>query len=120
MRPEIQGTEFGSITVAGEVYDHDIVIWLSGKVKKRKKKLSKEQSGTSHVVSLDEAEHILDEGAERLIVGTGQYGALKLSEAAERYFQDHGCSVELHPTPQAVQVWNEAGGKTIGMFHVTC
>jgi hypothetical protein len=89
-------------------------------VKKRKKKLSKEQSGTSHIVSLDEAKHIFDEGAERLIVGTGQYGALKLSEEAERYFKDHGCSVELHPTPQAVQSWNEAEGKTIGMFHVTC
>lgn len=120
MEPAIQGTEFGSITVAGEVYDHDIVIRLSGKVKKRKKKLSKEQSGTSHIVSLDEAKHILDEGAERLIVGTGQYGALKLSEEAERYFKDNGCSVELHPTPQAVQAWNEAKGKAIGMFHVTC
>jgi hypothetical protein len=120
VEPAIQGTEFGSITVAEEVYDHDIVIRLGGKVKKRKKKLSKEQSGTSHIVSLDEAKHILDEGAERLIVGTGQYGALKLSEEAERYFKDNGCSVELHPTPQAVQAWNEAKGKAIGMFHVTC
>jgi len=120
MEPAIQSTEFGSITVAGEVYDHDIVIRLSGKVKKRKKQLSKEQSGTSHVVSLDEAKHILDEGAERLIVGTGQYGALKLSEEAERHFKDNGCSVELHATPEAVHAWNEAEGKTIGMFHVTC
>ena len=120
MEPTIQGTEFGGITVAGEAYDHDIVIRLDGRVKKRKKKLSKEQSGTSHVVSLDEAKHILDEGAERLIVGTGQYGALKLSEEAELYFKDNGCSVELHPTPQAVQSWNKAEGKTIGMFHVTC
>ncbi len=120
MEPAIQGAEFGSITVAGEVYDHDIVIRLGGQVKKRKKKLSKEQSGTSHIVSLDEAKDIFDEGAERLIVGTGQYGALKLSEEAERYFKDNGCSVELHPTPQAVQAWNEAEGKTIGMFHVTC
>ncbi len=120
MKPIIEGTEFGSITVAGEVYDHDIVIRLGGKVEKRNKKLSKEQSGTSHVVSLDEAKHIFDQGAERLIVGTGQYGALKLSEEAERCFKDHGCSVELHPTPQAVQAWNEAEGKTIGMFHVTC
>jgi len=120
MEPTIQGTEFGSITVAGEVYDHDIVIRLGGEVKRRKKQLSKEQSGTFRVVSLDEAKHILDEGAERLIVGTGQYGALNLSEKAERYFKDNGCSIELHPTFQAVQAWNEAEGKTVGMFHVTC
>ena len=120
MEPAIESTEFGSITVAEEVYDHDIVIRLSGKVKKRKKKLSKRQSGTSHLVSLDEAKYIFDEGAERLIVGTGQHSVLKLSEEAEQYFKEQGCSVELRPTPQAVQAWNESQGKTIGMFHVTC
>ena len=82
MKPTINGTKFGSITVDGETYDHDIVIRLRGKVKKRKKKLSKQQYGTSHTVSLAEAEHIYDDGAERVIVGTGQHGVLKLSEEA--------------------------------------
>ena len=50
MQPTIQRTEFGSITLVNEVYDHDIVIRLSGKVKKRKKKLSNEKYGTSHTV----------------------------------------------------------------------
>jgi len=120
MQPAIQGTEFGRITVDDEVYDHDIVIRLNGKVKKRKKKLSKEQYGTSHTVSLAEAEHIYDEHGERLIVGTGQDGNVKLSEEAEDYFKGKRCFVELAPTREAVKVWNEAEGKTIGMFHVTC
>lgn len=50
MQPVIQGTKFGSITVDDGVCNHDIVIRLCGKVKKRKKKLSKEQYGTSHTV----------------------------------------------------------------------
>lgn len=120
MEPHIEKTEFGSITVDGEVYEHDIVIRLSGKIKKRKKKLSKQYYGTSHTVSLDEAKHILDEGAERLIIGAGQYDSVRLSEEAEGYFKKKDCSVDLHPTPEAIQVWNEAEGKTIGMFHVTC
>jgi hypothetical protein len=120
MEPTIQGTEFGSITVDDETYDHDIVIRLSGKVKKRKKKLSKEQNGTSHTVSLAEAEHIYDDGAERLVIGTGQYGNVKLSDEAESYFKDKACSVELSATPEAVKAWNKAEGKTIAMFHVTC
>jgi hypothetical protein len=61
MQPHIQNTEFGFITLDGEELDHDIVIRLSGNVKKRKKKLSKEKYGTSHTVSLAEAEHIFDE-----------------------------------------------------------
>lgn len=120
MKPEIQDTQFGSITIDGEVFGHDTVIRLGGKVKKRKKKLSKQRYGTSHTVSLEEAKRIFEEGAELLIVGTGQYGALKLSEEAEDYFQSKGCSVRPLPTPQAVQAWNKAGDKAIGMFHVMC
>ena len=120
MELKIQNTQFGSITVGGEVYKHDIVIRLGGKVKKRKKKLSKQQYGTSHTVSLEEAKDIFDEGTERLIVGTGQYGALNVSQEAEDFFRDKGCSVTLLPTPEAVRAWNDAGDKSIGMFHVTC
>jgi hypothetical protein len=120
MTPTIDGTKFGSITVDGETYDHDIVIRMSGNVKKRKKKLSKQQYGSSHTVSLAEAEHIYDDGAEQVIVGTGQHGVLKLSDEAEAFFQDHGCSVQAAPTPDAVKAWNKAEGKTIAMFHVTC
>ena len=54
MIPEIDKTSFGSITVDGMSYDHDIIITLDGEVKKRKKKLSKAVYGTSHKISLDE------------------------------------------------------------------
>jgi hypothetical protein len=120
MKPEIQETVFGKITIDNEVYQHDIVIRLGGEVKKRKKKLSKKKHGTSHTVSLDEAEHIFEEGAKRLIVGTSQYDNLRLSEEAEEYFRNQGCSVDLLPTPDALRAWNESEGETIGMFHVTC
>ena len=50
----------------------------------------------------------------------GQRGILKLSDEAKGFFKDHGCKVQVVPTPDAVEVWNEAEGKTIAMFHVTC
>ncbi len=49
-----------------------MVIRLSGAIKKRKKKLSKAVYGTSHTISLDEAKQIYEDGAERLIIGSGQ------------------------------------------------
>jgi hypothetical protein len=55
-----------------------------------------------------------------MIIGTGRYGNVKLSEEAEGYFREKGCSVELFPTPEALKAWNRAEGRTIGMFHVTC
>ena len=119
-KPTIEGTRFGSIAIEGKTYRHDVLIRLSGKVKKRKKKLSKAVYGTSHVLSLEEAQHVYQEGAERLIVGTGQNGLVTLSEGAADYLKRKGCRVELLPTRQAIEAWNVAEGAAIGLFHVTC
>jgi hypothetical protein len=120
MKPKIDRTTFGSITIEGEKIEYDVIIRLSGKVKKRKKKLSKAVYGTSHTLSLDEARHVYDEGARRLIVGAGQYGLVQLSDEAADFFQQKECAVELLPTKEAVKAWNEAKGAVIGLFHVTC
>lgn len=120
MKPKIDRTTFGSMTIEGEVYDYDVLIRLSGKIKKRKKKLSKAVYGTSHKISLDEAKHVYQKGAERLIVGTGQYGLVELSDEAAAYFEKKGCRLDLLPMKKAIQAWNEAEGAVIGLFHVTC
>jgi hypothetical protein len=43
---EIENTSFGTITMDGKTYGHDVVVRLSGEVVKRKKKLSKKYYGT--------------------------------------------------------------------------
>jgi hypothetical protein len=118
--PKIDGTGFGYIIVEGLRIENDIVIALSGKATKRRKKLSKATYGTSHIVSRDEAEHVYEDRAERVIIGSGQYGRLSLSQEASRYFEERNCEVELFPTPEAIQHWNKAKGSVIGVFHVTC
>ena len=120
MQPTIEKTRFGSITVAGETLEWDIIIRLDGKVKKRKKKLSKAVYGTSHVISLEEAQHVHQKGAARLIIGAGQYGLVELSQEAAGFFEEQGCQVDLLPTKQAIETWNAATGQVIGLFHVTC
>ncbi len=120
MKPKIQSTAFGSITIDGEEYPHDVLIRLDGKVQKRKKKLSKEVYGTSHILSLAEAKHIYEEGVATLLIGAGQEGQVRLSEEAREYFASKDVRVVLAATPQAVRLWNEASGETIGLFHVTC
>ena len=120
MHPNIDSTEFGSITIGGRHHEHDVVIRLCGTVAKRKKKLSKAVYGTSHIVSLAEAEHVCEKGAERLIVGTGQQGMVELSAEAAEYFKEQKVAVELLPTPDAIARWNKTKGLVIGLFHVTC
>ena len=48
---EIERTTFGTITIDGKTYEHDVIIRLSGEVARRKKQLSKKYFGTSHVLS---------------------------------------------------------------------
>jgi WD40 repeat protein len=62
----IEHTEFGSITIDGKTYEHDVIIRLSGKVDKRQKKLSKELYGTSHIVSKAEAKSVFEDGCDLL------------------------------------------------------
>lgn len=120
MQPLIDQTTFGSITIEGTRHEHDLLIRLNGQMEKRKKKLSKAVYGTSHIVSLDEAKHIYEKDAKHLIIGTGQYGNVRLSDKAAAYFKQKDCQVELLPTPEAIHVWNKAQGAVIGLFHVTC
>jgi hypothetical protein len=120
MKPSIETTDFGSITVEGTTFEKDIIIRLDGDVKKRKKKLSKEVYGTSYKISIDEAKYVYEKGAEKLIIGSGQQGMMKLSKKADAYFKKKGCEVAMMPTPEAVGKWNEAEGKAIGLFHLTC
>ena len=120
MEPKIDRTIFGSVTVDGQAFERDIIIRLSGKVKKRKKKLSTAVYGTSHTISLEEAKHVYQRGAERLVVGAGQYGLVELSKEAAEYLDERGCQVDLMPMKEAIKAWNEAEGAVIGLFHVTC
>ena len=120
MKPKINSTSFGLIEVKRKIFEHDILIRMDGQVEKRRKKLSKKIYGTSHKVSLAEAKYIYDKGAEKLIIGTGQTGYVKLSKKARTFFEDEDCKAKLLPTPKAIKLWNKSKGKVIAMFHVTC
>ena len=93
----IDHTAFGEITIDGKTYDHDVVIRLSGEVVKRKKKLSKQLYGTSHIMSEDEAKFVFEKGCRQLILGSGQEGNVRLSPEAEAYFAKKDCQVVIQP-----------------------
>jgi hypothetical protein len=120
MKPVISESGFGYITVEGSKMDHDIIIRLSGEIKKRKKKLSKAIYGTSHIISLDEAKYVYQNGAERLIIGSGHQGMVNLSDDAIDYLKKKKCKIDMYHTPTAIEKWNDAIGRVIGLFHITC
>ena len=120
MRTKIEDAWFGSITVEGARYEYDIIIRLSGKVRRRNKQLSKAVYGTSHVLSLAEIVELHRKRADRIIIGTGFEGQVHLSPEAAAFLDKKKCPAELYPTPEAIEKWNKAEGLIIGLFHITC
>ncbi len=120
MKPKIDRTGIGLITIAGNDFDHDVIIRLNGVVEKRKKELSPSINGTSHLIALPEAQHIYEPGARWLIIGTGQAEYVELSDEAAEFFKHRQCQVQRLPTSKAVRAWNGAEGAVIALFHVMC
>jgi hypothetical protein len=116
----IESTAFGSITVDGKTYGHDVIVRLSGEVIERKKELSKKRYGTSHIVSEEEARFVHEKGCEQIVIGSGQMGKVELSPEAEAYFAKMGCEVLLRPTPEAIGLFDRLSARKAGLFHVTC
>ena len=117
MKPHIDQTTFGSITIEGESLGHDVLIRLDGQVKKRKKKLSKAVYGTSHIISLDEAKYIYEQGAKQLIIGTGQYDSVRLSDEAGSFFQLYKIIKGIVQRPQVrVYLLQQISGKEAELF----
>ena len=115
----IDGTRFGEITIDGATYDHDVIIRLSGKVEKRRKRLSKEKYGTSHIISKAEANFVFEDGREPIFVGAGQYGNVSLSPEASAFFEKNKCCVVLEPTQQALLTFNHSKSNKVALLHVT-
>ncbi|MBO8173889.1 MAG: Mth938-like domain-containing protein [Thermococcus sp.] len=116
----IDSVKFGEIVVEGKRYVHDIVIYPSGKIERRKKELSKRKHGTSHKFDPDELKEYLKEDFDVLIVGAGIYGALRLLPEAKELVKDK--EVIEKPTPEAIKLFNELRKekKVLGIFHITC
>ncbi len=68
----------------------------------------------------NEAKFVFEKGCRQLILGSGQEGNVRLSPEAGAFFAKKDCEVVIEPTPQAILAFNEAPGKKIGFFHVTC
>jgi hypothetical protein len=110
---------FGKIEVNGERYEHDVVI-DAGKVKKRKKGVSKRFRDEYGHTPLSPDEDI-PWGGEQLIVGTGVYGNLPIMPGVQAEAKRRGIKLIAVPTDQACRLLNTVRrNKAHAVLHVTC
>jgi hypothetical protein len=113
-------TEFGWIEVGSVRYDHDIIIHTDRSVTKRKKKLSKDLSGSyGHTpLSHNELEFLNEEKPDVVYIGTGQYGDLPVTPAAAKVLARYESATR--PTPELLPAIERETRRFVAILHVTC
>lgn len=110
---------FGSIEVDGREYEHDILI-AGGRVRKRKKKLSKPyRSEFGHTpLSADEE---LPWGGSQLIIGTGVHGSMPIMPEVVEEADRRGVDLTAVPTADACRLIADLDRREVhAVLHVTC
>jgi hypothetical protein len=111
--------KFGEIEVEGKRYTHDVVI-EGGKVRKRKKRPSKQFREKFGHTPLSVEEKI-PWGGKRLIVGTGANGALLVMDEVLAEGKRRGIEVIAAPTLEACKLLEEVKkGQAYAILHCMC
>ena len=109
---------FGRIEIDGGTYERDVVI-DRGKIRKRKKKLSKKfrQQFGHTPVSVEEE---IPWKCQRLVVGTGRYGSLPVMNEVKLEARRRKVALLILPTDEAIQTLANQPKGTNAILHVTC
>ena len=110
----LDATSFGSITISGKKYDHDVYVFWDGTVERRV---------GDHMVPVRQMEYIIKKKPEIIIIGTGQFGMVHVPSESEKLAKEQNIEVVKALTPQAIGVFNEAmkqGKRVSAIIHVTC
>lgn len=110
---KINSFTFGSITIDGVAYNHDIYILPSGKVEER---------SYGHTFTKEQVEHVLKENPEVIVTGKGTSGCANLSADAKVLLEKKGIEVIEANTPDIKDKFNELNQmkKAAAIIHVTC
>jgi len=119
----IEEYHFGSITIDGKTYNHDVEVLWTGEVLKWWRK-------ESHIIDVEDIKRAVDQNPDTIILGTGAYGVAKVTAKTQRFITEKGIKLIIDKTEEATKTFNiicqeskeETGeqNKVIGLFHLTC
>jgi len=115
--------KFGSITIDGKTYNHDVEVrWTDEALEWWRKE--------SHLIDVEDVKRAVEQNPEMIIIGTGESGVARVTEEAQRFIKEKGIKLIIDKTEEAVKTFNvineeselEEGkqNKVVGLFHLTC
>jgi hypothetical protein len=112
----IESYSFGSMTITGQSHRNDLKI-IDDKI------VGNWWRREGHALYAQDIDDILYASVETLVVGTGAYGGMKVTEEAAQAIEGQGINLVAVPTKEAVSIFNSLhaqGKKVAGAFHLTC
>jgi hypothetical protein len=112
---KIDSYQFGLITISGERYTSDVVIFL-GRVRDNWRRKQ------GHLLSLADIAEVIAENPEVLVVGTGAYGLVKVLPEVAASLKAQGIKLIAEPTNEACQIYNQLchSPRVAAALHITC
>jgi len=109
---------FGKMTIDGKDYDGDLTIRPGGEVKNWSIDLG------SHMLDADDLTPLITEAIKTVIIGTGNSGAVDLSEELQQLLDQlrvKGVRIIVDKTAAAVKQFNETAKEgLLACFHLNC
>jgi hypothetical protein len=114
----IESYDFGVAVINGRRYTSDVIAFPERVIDRWWRK-------EGHRLCLEDLKEILEHKPqpEVLVVGTGYYGAMKVSPDVEKTLKSQGIELVVQPTREACQTFNEhlkSSRRVAGAFHLTC
>ncbi|MGQ9844626.1 MAG: Mth938-like domain-containing protein [Caldisericia bacterium] len=110
----IDSYDFGRMEINGKLYKKDLII-LPDKI------IDNWWREEGHLLQISDLFEVFKIKFDILIIGTGAYGFMKISEDLIEKLNDMKIEYYILETPKAVKKFNEIKNKIkLGVFHLTC
>ena len=116
----IEALAFGTITITGETFTTDVLIFPDGSVKDRWWR------GRGHVLTREDLTPLLVAGSREIVVGTGMHGRMRPVPGLVSALEAEGVRLTALANVEARRAYNQrlkqgAGGlRLAACFHLTC
>lgn len=111
----IDNYSFGNIVINSETFSSDVIVYPDRVDPSWWRK-------EGHYLNREDLSTIVTAKPDILIIGTGQFGVMKVPEDTVVFLQSHGIRVCIEKTGLAVNLFNRQPKDkiVIGAFHLTC
>jgi tRNA (pseudouridine54-N1)-methyltransferase len=117
---QFESTDFGKVVIDGRTYG-DVLI-VNNEVVPRNKGFLRRVFGTSHKISEEEIERLLEGDVEVIVIGTGQSGVLFVDSQIIEKIKSANVELVVAKTPEAIKLFNSLAKekKVNALIHTTC